>query len=140
MPPVVIENPILNSPFEEPAKHFRFDEENNITADVVEGRRSSSYFMPIAAPKKKGKQTLFDNEFADEKKEETEHVNKIRERVKGWRKGGWPETTPITLALLRHWTDTQRERRLFFCQIEALETMIFVIEVARMHRNKSGWS
>ena len=53
--PVVIENPILNSPFEEPKRHFRFDDEG-ITEEVFEDRRISSYFVPIAKPKKKGKQ------------------------------------------------------------------------------------
>ncbi|MDY3558581.1 DEAD/DEAH box helicase family protein [Gemmata sp. JC673] len=138
MPPVVIENPILNSPFEQPARHFRFDDANNITADVVEGRRSSSYFMPIAAPKKKSKQTI-DFGIKDEKKTETEHVNKIRAHVKTWRRRGWPETTSATLALLRHWTAPQRERRLFFCQVEALETLIFVSEVAKNTKYGHTW-
>ncbi|VTU00856.1 type iii restriction res subunit : Type III restriction-modification enzyme,R/helicase subunit OS=Nitrolancea hollandica Lb GN=NITHO_2210002 PE=4 SV=1 [Gemmataceae bacterium] len=53
MPPVVIDNPIVNSPFAEPSRHYRFDDANNITADVIEGRRTSSYFVPIAAPKKR---------------------------------------------------------------------------------------
>lgn len=46
-PQIVIENPILNTPFAEPERHFRFDDEG-ITDDVVEGRRPSSYFMPTA--------------------------------------------------------------------------------------------
>lgn len=45
-PQIVIENPILNTPFAEPVRHFRFDDEG-ITDHVVEGRRPSSYFMPI---------------------------------------------------------------------------------------------
>jgi hypothetical protein len=88
VPPVVIENPILNSPFDEPTHHFRFDAENNIAA----GRRPSSYFLPIAAPKKKAK-GLFDSLIADEKKEETDHVNKIRAGVKLWGERGWPDVT-----------------------------------------------
>ncbi|HEX4609376.1 MAG TPA: hypothetical protein VH092_14360 [Urbifossiella sp.] len=39
MPPVVIENPILNSPFDEPARHFRFDNDNRITAETLDRRR-----------------------------------------------------------------------------------------------------
>ena len=61
MAQVVIENPILNSPYEEPRRHFRFSDEG-ITNDIVEARRVSSYFMPIPAPKKKGKQLAFDTE------------------------------------------------------------------------------
>jgi hypothetical protein len=56
---IVIENPILNMPFVEPASHFRFDDEG-ITDDVVEGRRPSSYFMLIPKAKKKGGQLVFD--------------------------------------------------------------------------------
>jgi type III restriction enzyme len=56
---VVIENPILNCPFEEPLRHFLFDEDG-ITDKIADTRRPSSYFIPIAAPKKKGKQLSFD--------------------------------------------------------------------------------
>ncbi len=64
MQQVVIENPILNSPFKEPSRHFRFSDEG-ITNDTVEARRVSSYFIPIAPPKKKGKaaQLAFDTEW-----------------------------------------------------------------------------
>jgi type III restriction enzyme len=48
---VVIVNPILNSPFAVPGRHFRFDDEG-ITDEIVEGRRPSSYFMPIPKAKK----------------------------------------------------------------------------------------
>lgn len=53
MPPVVIDNPILNSPFEEPARHFRFDDDG-ITSEIAEGRRRSTYFIPIPKPRIKG--------------------------------------------------------------------------------------
>jgi hypothetical protein len=49
MSQVVIENPIINSPFDEPTRHFRFSDEG-ITDEIVEGRRTSSYFVPIAKP------------------------------------------------------------------------------------------
>src|SRR5262245_4682445 len=55
MADVVIENPILNSPFREPTRHFKFTSDG-ITNEVAEGRRTSSYFIPIAQPRKKGKQ------------------------------------------------------------------------------------
>ena len=51
---VVIENPVVNSPFTEPRRHFRFDDDG-ITDELVESRRSSSYFIPIASAKKQGK-------------------------------------------------------------------------------------
>ena len=51
---VVIENPVINSPFAEPQRHFRFSDEG-ITNEIVGARRESAYFIPIAAPRKKGK-------------------------------------------------------------------------------------
>ena len=131
---VVIKNPIINAPFEEPRRHFRFDEDG-ITDDVVPARRPSSYFVPIAQPKKKGKdkQLTFQDWTAD-RIEENKAVNFIRQRVNIWREGGHPEITPVTRRLLEHWTQQDRFRRLFFCQIEALETLIYIAEAA----NKFG--
>lgn len=54
MKQVVIENPILNSPFRKPKRHFRFSDEG-ITDEIMETRRVSSYSIPIAKPEKKGK-------------------------------------------------------------------------------------
>jgi type III restriction enzyme len=53
MHPVVIENPVINSPFEEPRRHFRFDDEG-MTNEIVTARPVSQYFMPIAKPRKSG--------------------------------------------------------------------------------------
>ncbi len=50
--PTVIDNPILNSPFREPTRHFRFDEDG-ITSEIVDERRRSTYFIPIPQPKSK---------------------------------------------------------------------------------------
>jgi len=63
MKQVVMENPVNNSPFEEPKRHFLFSEEG-ITNEILEARRVSSYFVPIAKPKKKDKrkQLSFENE------------------------------------------------------------------------------
>jgi type III restriction enzyme len=131
---VVIENPIINSPFAEPKRHFRFDDEG-ITSQIVDSRRDSSYFMPIARPKKKGKdkQLTFDDWTAD-RIEENKTVNYIRRRVWDWRDGGYRGITTVTRRLLEHWKVEDRFRRLFFCQIEALETVIYLTEAA----GKSG--
>jgi len=74
---VVIENPIINSPFDEPTRHFRFSDEG-ITNEVVEGRRTSQYFIPIAKPKKKGaRQLILDREWTQNRIEENKRVNPI---------------------------------------------------------------
>jgi type III restriction enzyme len=132
MKQVVIENPILKSPFIEPTRHFRFDEEG-ITDEIVETRRISSYFVPIARPKKKGKQLYFDTEWTQDRIEENRLVNQIRQRIGQWRKGGYVGVTPTTDRLLQYWINAEREKKLFFCQIEALETAIYITEVAKKY-------
>ena len=86
MSQVVIENPIINSPFEEPTRHFRFTEDG-ITNEIIEKRRFSSYFIPIPKPKKKGKQLSFETEWTQNRIEENKLINKIRESVAKWRQG-----------------------------------------------------
>ena len=135
MSQVVIENPIINSPFDEPTRHFRFGDEG-ITDEIVDGRRTSSYFVPIAKSKKKGaKQLEFDTEWTQDRVEENKLVNEIRQRVGMWRRGGYLGVTPTTARLLAYWTDPGREKKLFFCQIEALETAIYIAEVARKYND-----
>lgn len=131
MKQVVIENPVINSPYFEPTRHFRFTDEG-ITNEQVEGRRVSSYFVPIARPKKKGVQlSLIETEWTQDRVEENKLVNAIRQRVALWRKGGYFGVTPVTARLLAYWTAPEREKKLFFCQIEALETAIYITEVAK---------
>ena len=57
-------------------------------------------------------------------------VNRIRQRVKAWRKAGYPGVTSVTKRLLDYWQDPEdfEERRFFFCQLEAAETMIWLTE------------
>ena len=126
----IIENPVINSPFREPSRHFRFDEEG-ITSDVVDGRRPSSYFVPIPSARKRGGQRSFETEWTSDRLQENATINRIRERIDQWRQGGHLGVTPTTRRLLEYWTDPERERPLFFCQIEALETAIYITEAAK---------
>ncbi|MEW6358491.1 MAG: BPTD_3080 family restriction endonuclease [Planctomycetota bacterium] len=131
MTQVVIENPILNSPFAEPTRHFKFSEEG-ITNEIVEQRRMSAYFVPIAQPKKKSKQLEIETEWTRDRIKPNDEINRIRQRVSLWRQGGYSDITSTTARLLQHWTDPDRaEKKLFFCQIEAAETAIYLAEVAR---------
>jgi type III restriction enzyme len=77
----VIENPILNSPYEEPQRHFRFDEDG-ITSDIVNTRRASSYFVPIAKARKKGKQLVLDSEWTQDRLEENKLINDSSRRFR----------------------------------------------------------
>jgi type III restriction enzyme len=130
VPQVVIENPILNSPFEAPRRHFKFTEEG-ITDEIVEARRISSYFVPIPRPKKKNaRQMSLETEWTADRIEENKFINRVRERLALWRQGGYRGITRTTAQLLEYWRRPERERKLFFCQIEALETVIYITEVA----------
>lgn len=125
----IIENPIINTPFEEPRRHFKFDD-NGITDEIAETRRKSAYFIPIAQPKKKTNQPALDTEWTEDRLKENDNINYIRGRVALWRDRGFADITPISRALLEHWKKPDRERRLYFCQVEVLETLIFLNEVA----------
>jgi type III restriction enzyme len=127
--PVVIENPILNSAYAEPTRHFRFDDDG-ITDEIVSSRRASSYFVPIPAAKRRGGQQAFDTEWTRDRVAENETVNRIRDLVSHWRAQGHPGVTSTTRVLLEYWTDPERDNRLFFCQVEAAETAIYLSEVA----------
>ena len=132
MKQVIIENPVINSPFSEPQRHFKFDE-GGITDQIVERRRQSEYFIPIPKPKRKQtNQTLIDfgAAWTGDRLEENQFINDVRERVTLWRRGGYKGVTPITRRLLEYWTDPEREKKFFFCQIEAVETAIYITEVA----------
>lgn len=129
MADVVIENPVLNSPYDEPRLHFRFDD-LNITSDIVEGRRRSEYTVAVAGTRRRGKQLALAGQLAQERLEPNAFVNRLRDAVALWRQGGYIGVTRTTRRLLEYWRREDRERRFFFCQIEALETVIYIAEVA----------
>ncbi len=133
MSQVVVNNPVINAPFVEPNRHFLFTDDG-ISNEIVEGRRASAYFVPVPAAKKKGtRQLAFDTEWTSDRLEENRLVNDIRARVGLWRQAGDSGVTPTTNRLLEYWTNPERERPLFFCQIEALETTIYLTEAARKY-------
>src|SRR5579871_1326460 len=130
-----IENPIINSPFEKPEWHFELDEEGQPTGKKLSGRRDSVHVVPVAASRRRGPKqrelALFDEE-GGTRINENALVNEIRKHVEQWRELAprqWG-VTPETQRLLLHWRDPYRERRLFFCQREAVETLIWLAEVA----------
>ncbi len=124
----VIDNPILNRPYDEPGRHFAFDDEG-ITDRIEDSRRPSSYFVPVPRLRKGTRQLELAELTADQIRL-NELVNRIREHVTRWRRAGYPRVTPTTRRLLEHWADPERENRVLFCQREAAETAIYLSEVA----------
>lgn len=115
---LAVENPIVNSPFSEPFRYWDYKEGQ---PHLIEGRRPAGYYL--LARTRTGAGPLAAEEFVP-----LELVNAIREKVKKWRENGYRGVTPVTRELLRHWTKGERERPLFFCQREAAETVIWLIE------------
>lgn len=121
---MLVDNPILNSPFDEPTRYWAYEEGQPV---IKEGRRPAGYYLKART---RGHQmALLEEEFV-----QLELVNTIRERVKAWRERGYPGVTPITRQLLNHWNNPERERRLFFCQREAAETLIWLVEASPAER------
>jgi len=124
MAQTTIDRLIINSPYEEPKRHWRYDRQTRMF-DLVEGRRPAGYV--VASPDSKA----FDDPgiFV-----EIPLVNQIRPRVKAWREAGYPGVTSITKRLLEHWRDPERDQRFFFCQLEAVETLIWLTEAPAAER------
>jgi type III restriction enzyme len=132
-------NPILNSPYDAPARHFALGP-TGPTGEVLPGRRPSESFIPIPASKKgkKGKgtddaeQIGLDFDTTGERREQNSLINDIRARVELWRGRNYTGVTPMSRKLLQHWAGTvgTREDRMLFCQREAAETAIYLAEVA----------
>jgi len=124
---VVIDNPVINSAFEEPTCHYRFDDDG-ITSEITQKRRPSAYFIPVAQPKKKGKQLELGTEWTEDRLRENDYINEVRTAVGAWRARNYPGITRVTRRLLEHWRRPERDRRLFFCRLEAVETAIYLRE------------
>jgi type III restriction enzyme len=126
--PGTIDNPVINSPFAEPARHFKVVD-GQVTGAIEDGRRPSEFFVPVPRPRKASPQLAL--QFAGAVRQQpNEIVNEIRFQVAKWRAQDYPHATGVTKELLAHWRAEDRERRLFFCQIEAVETAIYLTEAA----------
>ena len=137
------EKPILNSPYENPAQHWELDAEGQPTQRIIESRRSAEFITPIPKPRKRKdskeqQQFVFDEGKGLSKEgqqyDPTSIINELRSHVDRWRRlpnpSDW-QVTPETARLLHHWRDHHFSNiRPFFCQIEAVETVIWLSEVA----------
>lgn len=114
-----IERLIVNSAYSEPHQHWKYSLEKE--EFVLEtGRRPAGYFVSEQGS----------NQYNDIGRfVELPQVNDIRGRVKRWRSLGYPGVTGVTKKLLDHWNDSeQRTYPFFFCQMDAIETLIWLTE------------
>ena len=135
------DRPILSSPYAPPAKHWELDPEGQPTQRVIESRRLAQFITPIPRPQKQkaqqqtlgldeGKGLSSDNQ----QYAQTSLINDLRVQVDKWRRSPNPndwQVTPETARLLQHWRHHAFNGvRPFFCQVEAVETVIWLTEVA----------
>ncbi len=121
-----VPTPIVCSPFEEPDKHWYLRE--GVPPELRQERRPAMYFYhPPAGPDAT-------SDAPTGIAIELKLVNLVRDRVKQWRADGWPGVTGTTLELLEYWRREGRLHRLFFAQLEAAETIIFLTEARRDYR------
>jgi len=150
------ERPILNSPYAEPLEHHDLDDDGQpLDSDPIKGRRRSELISPIPKARKQKKRKSTEQadlglhagdglSSEDQEYNPTPIINEIRAHVKTWREIPNPNdwgVTPATQRLLSHWRNHEFEGiRPFFCQIEAVETIIWLTEVARKQgRYKKFW-
>jgi type III restriction enzyme len=126
MPRTTIDRLIINSPYEAPARHWRYERESR-SFDLVDGRRPAGYVVASGESKAFDDPGIF---------VEIPLVNQIRPRVTTWREAGYPGVSAITKRLLDHWHDPEdfEARRFFFCQLEAVETLIWLTEAPAAER------
>jgi type III restriction enzyme len=137
--------PILNSPYAAPLRHWELDADGQPTSLIIETRRRSDLITPVPKPKRRkagrGKdQTQFTFEdarglsSAEQEYNPTPIINEVRGYVEGWRNLPNPDqwqVSPETTRLLQHWRHHQFQGvRPFFCQVETVETAIWLAEVA----------
>ncbi len=138
------ERPILNSPYACPQRHWELDGAGQPTQRIIDTRRRAEFITPIPKPKKQSgkardQQTIVFNEgigLSDDGQQydPTSNINEIRGHVERWRAFANPsqwQVTPETARLIQHWREHKfNNQRPFFCQIEAVETAIWLTEVA----------
>ena len=137
------DHPILNSPYDCPVRHWELDEHGQPTQKVIDTRRRAEFITPIPKPRKRRgateqQQLVFDEgkglSTATQQYDQTSLINAVRHEVEKWRSLPIPNTwqvTPETARLLQHWRHHKfNSIKPFFCQIEAVETAIWLTEVA----------
>ncbi len=132
------DKPILNSPYEYPDRHWELDNRGQPTQQFVNHRRMAEFITPIPKPKGAQQQTALDLDDTDDLSTENQRyeiarINTVRRQVDEWRRlpqNLW-KVTPETARLLNHWRHHKfASIRPFFCQVEAVETLIWLTEVA----------
>lgn len=120
-----VDKPIICNPYEEPTQHWVYDTVTG-EAEKLKGRRPASYWYKT---KKTGTEQQQFSFIAEEQRDDLPLINALRKDVAHWRKLKYEGATTVTKELLRFWAREDRWRRLFFCQMEAVESLIYLAEI-----------
>ena len=134
----VVDRVVICDAFREPEKHYELLTGGR--SKLAEGRRPSMRYLASAKDVKGGiggvvgKEAQLFDDLSASAAELNEVVNQLRDEVRGWREGGYPGTAVVTRRLLEWWFERDEERRaiakrFFFCQQEAVETVLYLYEV-----------
>lgn len=125
-----VENPIINSPYDEPGQHWHIEEGK--APQKRPGRRPASYFLRVPEGAARGRRAAGQAEMFAEDAKGSEYLltlaNLLRQRVHEWRQRNYQGATKVTRELLDLWCAPDRAQPLFYAQIEAVETVIFLVE------------
>ncbi|MCD4683386.1 MAG: hypothetical protein K8R86_08910, partial [Bacteroidales bacterium] len=94
------DNPILNSPYEEPEFHYATDQDGSLNYnDIRKGRRIFTPDISAIPSRQVPQGSIFEvNDFAEEYG--LHLINLIRNEIEKWRKENYPGTTRVTKELL----------------------------------------
>jgi len=153
----LFEHPVLNAPYQYPMRHWELDDQGQPTQQIIESRRRAEFITPIPKPRKRkgsaGQQSLIFDEGKGlssqaQQYDPTPVINALHRHVDEWRSlpnpASW-RVTPETARLLEHWRHHPFNNiRPFFCQVEAVETVIWLSEVApnagKAGKDEQDWS
>lgn len=134
----VVDRVVICDAFQQPGRHYQLLAGGR--SKLAEGRRPSMRFLASAKDVKGGiagvvgKEAGLFEDFLASSEQRNDFVNQLRDEVCGWREAGYPGTAVVTRRLLEWWFERDEERgatakRFFFCQQEAVETVIYLYEV-----------
>lgn len=127
-------DPILNDPYHEPEAYYHTQLDGRVDYNIVkDGRRPFSPDIPTVPERAKGQHSAFD---AADVHDDNHLINLTRKEVGAWRRNGYANVTRVSRDLLAYWFNEEKlpTQKLFFAQREAIETAIWLNEVAQ-HTN-----
>ena len=120
-----VDKPIICNPYAEPDAHWEYDRTTGAARKTLV-RRPAGYWYKTD---RTGSSVVQPDLFGDEQHDDLPLVNRLRDDVRRWRESGYRGASNVTKELLTHWARADLPRRLFFCQREAVETLIYLAEL-----------